>query len=315
MPRDRRGQLLLVAALVLAVAFVALALVLNAVVFTENLATRNHDRTDDAIGFENAVDAGVGGIVVQANRYDASDYATVRGAVRDGVAVWDENATRLAAADGRVTDTEIVRLDNGTRILQDDPTRAVTNHLGTPDWTVAEDITETRRFEMVVTPRSTSSPMVFHVESVSGTASWRFEVIEDGSGGTAVSAFKNGTQVAAATAPSDTVTLDVTEGTLDGAEIANWTFAEGVDGPYDMSVDDGDNAEGEYVLVVDRPRGDLLADMPDSYDDPGTGDYPTTTPAVYRAVVDVTVRQSTLTYGTTLAVEPEDGVGAGGPAE
>src|SRR6056297_2455049 len=115
MPRDRRGQMLLVAALGLAVAFVALALVLNAVVFTENLATRNPDPADDALAYEGAVTEGVGGLLAETNRHDDADYDSLDDALRAGVVAWDANASRLVAADGTVTSVDLNDTSNGTR--------------------------------------------------------------------------------------------------------------------------------------------------------------------------------------------------------
>ena len=46
--RPNRGQLLLVAAIALGILFVALALILNTAIFTENLATRSSRWRSDA---------------------------------------------------------------------------------------------------------------------------------------------------------------------------------------------------------------------------------------------------------------------------
>ncbi|MXR19827.1 hypothetical protein [Halobacterium bonnevillei] len=50
----------------------------------------------------------------------------------------------------------------------------------------------------------------------------------------------------------------------------------------------------------------MLAALPsDTYHDPGTGDEPTTTPALYQATVNVTVQDSRVTYETSVVVSPE----------
>lgn len=299
MPRDRRGQLLLVAALGLALAFVALALVLNTVVFTENLATRNHDRADDAIGFQNAVEDGVGGLVVEVNRHDDASNESLADALRDGVAAWDENATALSAANGRVTSVDVVSLDNGTRIVQADRDSAIEDADGESDWLVAGDVSDVRRFELVVTPTSETTPL--NLSLAGNDASWRIEVVGDGAGGSDVTAFRNGTPVGTANEPNSTVAVDVTEGTVNGTSVANWTFAEGVSTPYDVNVRNGSSAEGQYVLVVDEPESSLDTEAPDTR----------TRPAIYSADVAVTVRESSLTYQTNVTVPPEDGIGTG----
>lgn len=290
MPRDRRGQLLLVAALVLAVTFVALALVLNTVVFTENLATRNHDRTDDALGFEAAVEEGVGGLVAATNRNATGSFSTLNSTFQAGVAAWDDNATFLSVADGSITATTLVDATEGTRIAQDTPGE-LTNTSNATVWTMAADVSDARRFVMVVDPSSGGSVNVT-VAADGSSATWTVEVADDG-GDTRVTAFRNGSQVATTTQSTGEVVVDVTEGTVDGSRVSGWTFAEGVDGAYDIEVTNGSEATGRYQLFVDEPE-------------PAGSGAPTTEAAVYSAEVEVTVRRSTFTYGTTLVVAPED---------
>jgi hypothetical protein len=301
MNRDR-GQLLLVAGLGLALAFVVLALVLNAVVFTENLATRNHGETDDVVGHERAVEAGVGGLLVEANTYDDANATTVRAALEAGVGQWDANASLLTASSGTITATSVQSVENGTRIAQ--PTaRNFSNDSGADDWTAAVDVNETRRFEPVVTPAS-GDPLAFEVSD--GSASWRVEISENASspGYTDVNVRNESGDVLADTyVEAETVALDVTEGTVNGTRVANWTFAENVSAPYDVRVANGGNASGRYGFVVDVP--DAEADVPSgTYASRGSGS-PTAVPALYGATVDVTVRDDRVTYQTNVSVAPE----------
>ncbi|SEV97763.1 DUF7261 family protein [Halobacterium jilantaiense] len=287
-----RGQMLLVAALGLAVAFVALALVLNAVVFTENLATRNPDAADDALAFEGAVTEGVGGLLAETNRHNDTDYATLDDALRAGVVAWDANASRLTAADGTVTAVELRAATNGTRIVQE-TAGAFTADDGATAWMVAGDVSGVRRFVVVADPASTS-PVSVNVSDGDGDY-WRVDVADDGSGDATVTVTENGSTV---TIPHDdaTVAVDLTEGTVNGSD-AGVTFAAGVDAPFDVTVSDGDRATGRYQLFVDRELGAFATDAP------------TTRPAIYRATVDVTVHRSSVTYESPVALAPEDAPG------
>lgn len=315
--RDRRGQLLLVAALGLAVAFVVLAVVLNAVVFTENLATQNHGRTDEAVGFQNAADDGVGGLLAAVNDHNNSDYAELNEVFHDGVGAWDENTTLLSASDGRVTETTVVGVENGTQVVQSEP-RAFTNETGVGDWDLAPDVEETRRFRMVVSQNDSANP--FRTRVSDGTNTWTVRVEENGSE-TDVLVFDDGTRRAKHTESGDTVEIDLTQGLVNGTEYENWTFAEGVGPSYTISYENGDTASGRYVFVVDRPRTALLDDLPaDHYHSRTSGEYPTTVPGLYRANVSVTLQRSTLTYETHVDVAPgsppggEDYTVGGSPA-
>ncbi|MUV60887.1 hypothetical protein [Halobacterium sp. CBA1126] len=302
MDRDR-GQLLLVAGLGLALAFVVLALVLNAVVFTENLATQNHGQTDDVVGYERAAEAGVGGLLVQANTDDDADHASIQSALAADVGRWDANASLLSASGGTVTAAAVESVDEGTRVAQPD-WRSFADASGDPDWTAARGVTETRRFEAVVSPTG-GDPLTLNVSD--GPASWRVDVFQNGSnaGFTDVEVRDGNGEVLAATyVESDTVAVDVTEGTVNGTRVANWTFAENVSGAYDVSVANGGNAEGRYGFVVD---------VPDAEDDVAGGTYeargdgsPTAAPALYSATVDLTVRDASVTYETNVTVAPEE---------
>jgi len=299
---DRRGQLLLVAGLGLALAFVVLALVLNAVVFTENLATRNHGETDDVVGHERAVEAGVGGLLAETNAYDDTDESSLQAALNDSVATWDVNASLLSAGSGTVTGASVVDAEPGTRVAQPDD-RTFTNATGASDWTAATDVAETRRFEAVVTPTG-GGPLTVNVSD--GATEWRVEVVENGTN-TDV-AVRNATALlASTTVASDTVAVDLTEGTVNGTGVSGWTFAENVSAGYDVRVENGASATGRYGFLADRERTALLGDLPsDTYESRGGGS-PTTAPAVYRVTVGVAVQDDRVTYETNVSVAPEDG--------
>jgi hypothetical protein len=299
--RDRRGQLILVAAFGLAVAFVVLALVLNSVVFTENLATRNHDRADDAVGFQNAVEGGVGGLLTGVNDHNNSDYDELRTALHAGLERWDLNTSLLAASDGRVTETTVAGVEKGTQVIQSER-KTFTNETGAGTWTLAPGVDETRRFRMLVSQNDSTNP--FRVQVADGSNSWTVRVEENGTN-TDVTVLDDGTPQVTHTEPGDTVEIDLTQGTVNGTEVANWTFAEGVAPGYDINYENGDTATGRYVFVVDRPRVALLDDLPrDTYFSRTSGDYPTTAPAIYSANVSVLVLRSTLTYETHVEVAP-----------
>jgi hypothetical protein len=304
--RDRRGQLLLVAALGLAVAFVVLALVLNAVVFTENLATRNHGQTDSVVAYERAAEADVGGLLAGTNRHNNSDYDDLAATLTANVETWDANASVLAAGSGHVTRSAIASVANGTRVVQS-VERNFSNATGVGDWTAATGIDGTRRFHVVAAPTDSADALTLTVSN--GSAAWRVLVVENASnaGFTDVEVHdESGAVLAATTVESDAAALDLTEGTVNGSAVEGWQFAEGVGGGYDVRVENGSVATGRYVFVVDRERPDLLAALPsDTYHDPGTGDEPTTTPALYQATVNVTVQNSRVTYETNVAVAPE----------
>jgi hypothetical protein len=294
MDRDR-GQLLLVAGLGLALAFVVLALVLNAVVFTENLATRNHGETDDVVGYERAVEAGVGGLLVQTNTYDDADHASLRSALEAGVGTWDANASLLTASSGTITAASVQSVENGTRIVQADE-RNFSDASGAGDWTPVADVEETRRFEMVVTPNG-SDPLTVNVSD--GATEWRVEIVDAGSD-TVVEVKNETSPITSETVASDTVAVDVTEGTVNGTRVPGWTFAENVSTGYDVQIENGGDADGKYGFVVydASVNGDNYANR--------SSGSPTAVPALYSANVTVHVQDARVTYETNVTVAPEE---------
>ena len=287
--RDRRGQLILVAAFGLAVAFVVLALVLNTVVFTENLATRNHDRTDDAVAFERAVQGGVGGLVSAANDNRSATYESLRAELGATIPTWSDNASYLGAAQGTLRSATLAGTENGTQLLRSADSAFANG-------TLAPSVNDTRRFQMLVTPASGTGVTI---GVTNGTDSWNVTVSENGTDAswTDVAVTRDSAIVARNTTRSNTVELDVTEGLVNGTRVDNWTFAEGVGEPYKLSVSSDGGTSGKYALFIDRPS---------------TGSEsvaPKTVPAIYRAFVDVSVRTDVLTYETTVAVAPSDPLG------
>jgi hypothetical protein len=151
--RDR-GQLILVAGLTVAVILVMLVLLLNTVIYTENLATRGIDSgAGDAIEYRATVVGSVEELVERENEhYDAGDPPEV--GVEVGVGMIDETLSERYL--GRSTIAEVrsfnvVADESSPRIWQNE-SRVLTDAEGRSDWTVMTEATEFDRFEMTVTP-------------------------------------------------------------------------------------------------------------------------------------------------------------------
>ena len=142
-----RGQIILVAALGIAVTLVALALITNTAIYTENLATRETVDAQDATAYENAVEDSASGLLALANRYNATDHEDIHDQFTADV-VNVTNATAIESArHGHLVRTAVVDTTNGSRIAQD-PSSEFTDEDGTENWTLATDVEQTRRFEL-----------------------------------------------------------------------------------------------------------------------------------------------------------------------
>jgi len=83
---DDRGQIILIAALALAVTFIGLALVVNSAIYTQNLASRGEVAgSNDALEMRAMVETNVGQGVTAANRYNHSSQTALETGLRESM--------------------------------------------------------------------------------------------------------------------------------------------------------------------------------------------------------------------------------------
>ncbi|MDZ7702030.1 MAG: hypothetical protein U5J98_08155 [Halobacteriales archaeon] len=306
-PRDR-GQLILVTALALAILFVSLALIVNTAIYTENLATRGSDigGGTEAVRYHETVRSGVGGLMAFANDNANSSHGDIRSELEAGVEAIDNRTGRLFAASDRAVTTRLDETVNGTRIEQSEETRAMTNTSDVADWPVVQDVNQTRAFTINITDATledAGSGDEFQVILDDGTTKWILNVTDGGTVG-----ITNGTGSSSCTEGS-TPTIDVTAGTVDGADCDGLELGEGIDTPYDISIRNGDNATGTYSLIVDNSTlaDDVDDDNNQHLESPGS--QPFATFAVYSANLTAVYQSPQLYYNTSIRVAPEEADG------
>lgn len=152
-PRDR-GQLILVAGLTVAVILVMLVLLLNTVIYTENLATRGIDSgSGDAIEYWTTVVGSVGELVERENEHYDAGHPPEAG-VEAGIERID--ATLSERYLGRGTIAEIrshrIEIDESSPRVWRNESGAFTDAEGDVGWTLMTEATGFERFVMSVTP-------------------------------------------------------------------------------------------------------------------------------------------------------------------
>ncbi len=315
--RDR-GQLVLVAGLALAVVLVALVLVTNTAIYTENLATRDDGVGEtEALGYRAAVVDGVGGIVDRENAAEYDDRAALKANVSAGVAELDsllrESAARRSAS--ATVNRSAKTYTGGVLVRQTNGSREFDSAAGPADWTLLYDTNRTRAFEATVENSSLATTNASAVDgaftvvvaSNSSTEAWRAYVYEnDSTGDIAVAVRSAGessaTQVCSVDAAN--ATLGFTEGSLGGESCPGLDWREGVTTSYDLKYRNGSNARGTYNLTV-RGTRDILETSSlnngTATDDP---DSPYYVPAVYAVRLPITYETNELEYRTTVRVAP-----------
>ncbi len=318
-----RGQLLLVAVLVLAASFIVLALVINSAIFTENLATRaDIAGSEEALEYRAEVIDGVGTVIADANEDPDIETASE---LRDYVQNETRQVSSLAGLEqalrGGVTDFEVQDETVGDRIAQDNGTRNLTANDSSPDWTPAENVNRTRNLAFEFTRIDTGGlaiPAPFRVVLDDGSGTWEVSFFDGSLGGivsdeTAIVVERpDGTSATCVRdGPNATrnLTVDVMAGTANGepchalrrlSDGTQMRFGTNIGTPYDISFENGDNADGRYSMVIEggapASSGELASEQ--------NPDYPYATPGIYDVTLSYTYQTHAVTYETDVRVAP-----------
>jgi hypothetical protein len=284
--RQQRGQLLLVGALALSFTFIALGLIVNSAIFTENLASRGDITGGENIAeYHDAVRRGTGRLLVFENHNISSsdDRNIIWGRVKDGVPQIQSTLTRQAARRGVSANASVIASTNGSRIFQNE-SRSFTNGTGNGTWTLASNVDNTRAFRLNISRANTSTESACGglfancsaIRLENGSTTWQVSIATNGANETVVGV-DNGTD----TTRCDPVgqpflEADLTAGTVAGETCPALAFADAPASGYDIRYENGSELVGTYSLVVDNTA---LAEAPPS--DYTSGPQPSVLPAVY----------------------------------
>ncbi|APE95625.1 DUF7261 family protein [Halodesulfurarchaeum formicicum] len=291
-----RGQIILVAAFALAVVFVALALILNTAIFTENLATRETVDEHDAIDLR-ATATDTGDVLLRATNENESlnhDSSTLVGTYRDRIRAYSQAEINHSLTRGAVHHVRLDGTHNGTMLRQTNDT-TFESAGGDNTWPVSSGVTNVRRGQITVTNASTSTPVVFN--ATNGSASWSVSV-QGSADGYNVTVDPVAGTTADRSVDGPAVVLRPTNGTVNGTEMDNLRVQSQFDGPFDLWIRNGSTATGTYRLIHDVPYADLDDSAFDGVDDP------TAHPAIYNATLSVELSRTDLEYATNVTVEP-----------
>lgn len=339
---DDRGQLILVAAIGLAVTLVALVLILNSAIYTENLATRDIDSgASDAITTRGDVKEGLGGVMNGVNgQSPPSDYGSLKSNFDDDAEAWSINASRYGALRGQAVRVTGTTAYGGVRIVDDDSTTAFQPYGSSDvDWIVAPDV---RARAFTITPHgfasTTSQTTVkntiddanptgfFFVDIDDGDAQpWRMAVYNDGST-TKVTVYDGSSPATCSAEAGTPITVDVGAGTVNGIPCPALSSVAEQDGLYTIAYRNGGEITGTYELTVDRGFDDSdltteaspFTDAVDVANDPSgnqcsfqtyaspndgtSGASPYVTPAIYSGTADVDFQGQTVQSSSTIRI-------------
>jgi hypothetical protein len=162
-----RGQMILIAGLLIAVLLVGLAVVVNSAIYIENVSTRDTGGSSGALADDIETKERLAKSMQGANYYsDTAGYGDRRERIERNVSTWNRQQMASSARNGRLASSQVAAMQNGTRVVQshtsdfmpagddlvDDLTGITLDPLGIEDrttWLVAPD-SKMRNFEMTV---------------------------------------------------------------------------------------------------------------------------------------------------------------------
>ncbi|TKX71615.1 hypothetical protein EXE45_00920 [Halorubrum sp. SP9] len=306
---EDRAQIILITGLTLAVLFVAVVLLLNTVIYTQNLATRGADAGGaEAIEFREGVVDDLAGIMYREHRNRSSPDGVVDDFAASA-ATYARTVGDLRARDGVIADVSVNRstVETGYFVAQNESDtgfRNMTSPGGSAtDWTVVSGVNRTRNYRLTVDSAT-----------LSDDAGDAFTIVADGAGENWSVTLSNGSadaiDVRVRNATSDpppktfsheggNVTIDLTAGTVAGQQLPGPVWAGGVqsdDEPYDaydIRYENGDNATGTYSFVVDSGTSTLDGSS-----------RPYVVEGIYSVEVEVLHRTPELTYRDVVRLAP-----------
>lgn len=294
--RGQRGQLLLVGGVVLALTFIALAIVVNSVIFAENLATRGDvPGGEGAIEYQHETVQAVGGVLAAVNENDSASPDTIEPAV-ENISV---QGGLQQSRQGRVVNITYLDRESGVRIANNSPGN-FTDSAGSSTWTVAENVSATRNVQFEFESPGIDFRVVLN--ETGSDSYWNMTVTDDNKLTIEVNqAGESPRSDTCQTEGGDLSTVDVTGATINGTACQAlertgageplW-FGYGLN-EYDIEFENADEADGNYSMIV-KDMGSL--DVKSEPDNDGD--------AVYSVTVIYQYTTSAVRYETKVRVAP-----------
>jgi len=317
-----RGQLFVVAALALATLLVALAVLMNAAIFTENLSTRSGGSdVRGALESRTGAASNAAGLIRHANYHDNGSYADLDGGLRASVRDYSAAAGVHGSVHGHGVNATLDSSRNGTRIVQDD-SGDFTSASDGDNWTLVSNA-RTRDLLLNVSasalepsPGTTVEDYrrshAFQVVYVDGGTEYQVFVYDD-SGDVGVQTVEDDgspTLYAAdctATPSGGRLAIDVERGLVGGEACPSLSFVGDLGTGHDLAFRNatppgGASVEGTYELVTDEDVSTLGSTS--RFNSTAADGDPYVTPAVYRAHLMFGYDSGSVDYRTRVTANP-----------
>lgn len=311
-PEQRsRGQLVMLTAVVIGFMLVSLAGILHSGILTETLKSQPViEETNNIAETSETIERGVGELILSVSNEEQSNPSNTVDTVIDEM----ENQLLISSVDTRGASFSIdsVSITDGVAIRQQNRGSFIDQN-NDADWPVA-DANGIRRFQFDVDRNSlvnVGDPQidngaylrsnVFHVrvEGNSGNE-YRMYIYRHSGGGSGnnvvVAGQLNNDPVEYTGIGENSVEAGLVTGTVGGQQAFDFP-ADQLEGPYDVSIRNGDEAEGVYTMTVDGTLNPSSFNL-------GGGNEPYSADVVYSAELDISQQARDYRMTDTITVEP-----------
>lgn len=309
-PPEDRAQLLVIAAVGIAILLALMALVLNAAVFGEVHVAQTGESLSQERGtleYLTAVEQGVGGLLapVSATSNTSGD---LESELETEVDTWVELARPAYERDGIRTDAALTGVGFESTVVQDDEQAFRANNT-LSNWTVVADTPEVREFELNVTTDGLATPDDDCTDAnascfaLSVDDTWELFVYDNGTE-LAITVDNSSSDPEYCRTGETSVVINVTAGTFgaDGTcSFRSFLEDDAVDPPYTLEYVNGENVTGTYEVVVEGP-----VTNDERFAKAGS---PRLEMRIDRADVFVRYRSVRLSFETEIRVEPGENDG------
>ena len=254
-----RGQILVIVGLLIAVMLVALALVLNAAIFTENLSTRETTDSEEPSAYAADTGSTVADVYNRTNDNDTRKAVYAKTSFNESLETWADSRSDTAAENGALFVANWTTYV-GWRLEQTE------NRSFTPaaadsktEWTVADGVQNISAFELNVNRtklNDSADTGAFRLNISDGTTDWELYVYQDSTSGKIWVSKGNPTNSSSekCSQTADRAVIDLRNETF-GGPCSALDFSSAVSGPLviryeNVNVSGDERVNGTYTLVV-----------------------------------------------------------------
>ena len=256
-----RGQILVIVGLLIAIMLVALALVLNAAIFTENLSTRETTDSEEPSAYAADTGSTVADVYNRTNDNDTRKAIYANTSFNESLETWADSRSNTAAENGALFEADWTTYV-GWRLEQTE------NRSFTPagddsktDWIVADGVQNISAFELNVNRTKlydNADTGAFRLNVSDGTTDWKLYVYQNSTNGRINVSNGNPTNSSSekCSQTADRAVIDLrNENLTDNSNCDALNFSSAVSGPLviryeNVNVSGDERVNGTYTLVV-----------------------------------------------------------------